>query len=307
MGKDKMGIGFIGLGIMGGPMAMNILKAGFKLQVYDCVAEKMNRLRQAGAAVSKSAAAVAADSDIVITCLPDTPDVLAVMLNDKNGVVAGVKKGALVIDCSTVDPEVAAQCSQALGAKGCSFLDAPVSGGDIGAKAGALSIMVGGEKADFDIALPVLEAMGKTITHCGANGAGYTVKLCNQILCGLHMLAAAEALSLAVAADVDPQAMLKAVSSGAAGSWMLSNMASKMVAGDFAPGFRIDYHLKDLRITHDAAHKLNVPLPATAIAETMMRIGSAMGLGDQGTQALYQVVRTLQGAASAGCGTDIGL
>jgi len=299
MTEGKIGVGFIGLGIMGGPMAANVLKAGFGLKVYDRIADRIEPLCQAGAAVADSAAAVAADSDIVITCVPDSPDVLAVVLDRENGVVLGARKDTIVIDCSTVAPQVAAKCSHALSAKGATFLDAPISGGDVGAKAGTLSIMVGGNRADYDRALPVLEAMGKTITYCGPSGAGYIVKLCNQILCGLNILAVAEALSLAASADIDPQAMLKAVSSGAAGSWMVSNMGPKMIAGDFAPGFRIDYQLKDLRLAHDAAHDLNVPLPATAIAETMMRAGSAMGLGGEGTQAVYKVIRSLQGSQSA--------
>ena len=294
MSKDEVKVGFVGLGIMGGPMAGNILKAGYRMQVYDCASEKIAPLRNAGAAVGDSAKAVAAASDIVITCVPDSPDVLTVVLDERNGVIAGVRKDTLVIDCSTVAPEVADQCSKALRTKGCFFLDAPVSGGDIGAQAGTLSIMVGGEKADFDKALPVLEAMGKTITHCGDNGAGYTVKLCNQILGALNILGVAEALSLAVSAGVDPQIMIKAVSSGASSSWMLSNMAPKMIADDFAPGFRVDYELKDLRLAHDAAHHLKVTLPAAALAETMFRAGSALGLGDEGIQAIYKVVKAWQ-------------
>lgn len=295
MTKNSINVGFVGVGIMGGPMAMNLLKAGFNLSVYNRTAAKAEPLRNDGAAVAESAAEVAANSDVVITCLPDTPDVLAVVLDNQKGVVAGVKKGAIVIDCSTVAPGTAQKCSQALNTKEATFLDAPISGGDVGAKAGTLSIMVGGEKADFDRALPVLEAMGKTITYCGASGAGYIVKICNQILTALHMLAASEALSLAVSAGVDPQAMLKAVSSGAAGSWVVSNMTSKMLAGDFAPGFFLDYQLKDLRLAHDAADALNVPLVGAALAETMFRAASAKGFGRDGSHALYKAVRALQG------------
>ena len=295
MTDNKPRVGFVGVGIMGGPMAANAMKAGYSMTVFDLAAEKTEPLGQAGAVVASSGADAAANSDIVILCVPDTPDVLAAMLDEKDGIVAGVRKGALVVDCSTVSPAAAPQCTEALAAKGAAFLDAPLSGGDVGAKAGTLSIMVGGEKADFDRALPVLQTMGKTITYCGKSGAGYTVKLCNQILCGVHLVATAEALSLATAAGVDLDAMLAAVSSGAANSWMLANVAPKMIAGDFDPGFFVDYQLKDLNLAHDAAHALSLPLPAAALAETLFRAASAEGFGRDGTQAVYKVLCRLKG------------
>ena len=199
------------------------------------------------------------------------------------------------MDHSTVAPAVARRCAEALARRGAGFLDAPVSGGDVGAKAGTLSIMVGGEKAHFERALPVLKAMGKTVTHCGPPGAGYVVKLCNQILGGLHLVAASEALSLAVSAGIDPSAMLQAVSSGAASSWALLNLAPKMVAGDDRPGFFVDYQLKDLRIAAQAAHELGVPLPGAALAEALFRAASAQGHGRDGTQSVYHVLRGLAG------------
>jgi 3-hydroxyisobutyrate dehydrogenase-like beta-hydroxyacid dehydrogenase len=236
---------------------------------------------------------VAAASDVVLICVPNSQDVLDVVLDEERGVIAGVKSGATVADHSTVAPEVARQCADALARRSAGFLDAPISGGDVGAKAGTLSIMVGGEKAHFDRALPVLEVMGKTVTYCGPSGAGYIVKLCNQILGGLHLIAAAEALSLAASAGIDLNAMLQAVSSGAAGSWMLSNLAPKMVAGNDKPGFFVDYQLKDLHLAAEAAHELGVPLPGAALAETLFRAASVAGHGRDGTQAIYHVLRTL--------------
>ncbi|MFW6066530.1 MAG: NAD(P)-dependent oxidoreductase, partial [Planctomycetota bacterium] len=223
MSDKQLHVGFIGLGIMGGPMAMNCLKAGYEMTVYNRTASKTEPLREAGGAVADSPADVAEKCDLVCSCVTASEDVLEVILDDDKGVIAGVQKGATVVDFSTVAPRVARSCGEALAEKGAGFLDAPISGGDVGARKGTLSIMVGGEKEHFDRAKPVLETMGKTITHCGPGGAGYVVKLCNQILGGLHLIAASEALTLAEQAGLDPEPMLRAVSSGAAGSWMLSN------------------------------------------------------------------------------------
>jgi len=295
MAETSLSVGFIGLGIMGAPMAVNCLKAGFPLTVYNRTAAKTKPLQEAGASVAASPAAVAEASDVVISCVSDSPDVLEVILDPDHGVLAGAQAPMVAIDCSTVSPEVATRCSRALAEKGAGFLDAPVSGGDSGAKKGTLSIMVGGKKAHFDKVLPVLEAMGKTITHCGPSGAGYTVKLCNQILCGLHLLAAAEALSLASGAGIDLATMVQAVSSGAAGSWMLTNVAPKMISGDLRPGFFVDYQLKDLHLATEAAHQSGVPLLGTPIAEAMFRAASRQGLGRCGTQALFQALTKLAG------------
>ncbi len=295
MNSPNTRLGFIGLGIMGQSMAANCIKAGFAMTVYNRTAAKAEPLRQLGAAVAASPAELAARCDIVLACVTNSADVLEVMLDPSRGVIAGAAAGTLVIDHSTVAPDVAKQCAAALADRGCAFLDAPVSGGDVGAKAGTLSIMVGGERAPFDRALPVLQAMGKTITHCGPSGSGYLVKLCNQVLGALHLVAAAEAISLAKSAGVDPAAMLAAVSGGAASSWALLNLAPKMLAGNDQPGFYVDYQLKDLHLAADAAHKLGVPLPAAALAENLFRAASAQGLGRCGTQAIYHVIRGLAG------------
>jgi len=297
MKGKKIRVGFIGLGIMGTPMAHNCIKAGYHLTVYNRTASKCKPLAEAGAAVAESPAAVAAESDVICLCVTADADVLDVVLNKQTGVIAGAKRGAIVVDHSTVSPSVARTCAAALEARAMGFLDAPISGGDVGAKAGTLSIMVGGRREDFDRALSVLEAMGKTITYCGTSGAGYTVKLCNQILGGLHLLAAAEALALAAAAGIDQQAVLQAVSSGAAGSWILSNLGPKMAAGDDKPGFFVDYQLKDLKLAEQAADELALPLPGTALATVLMRAASAQGYGKSGTQAIYHVIERLRETA----------
>jgi 3-hydroxyisobutyrate dehydrogenase len=295
MSDAKLRVGFIGLGIMGAPMARNCLAAGFPLTVYNRTGSKADPLRDAGANVADSPAAVAADADVVCSCVTASEDVLEVVLDADKGVIAGVQRGATVVDFSTVAPRVARQCADALGEKGAGFLDAPISGGDVGAREGTLSIMVGGEAEHFDRARPVLETMGRTVTHCGPSGAGYVVKLCNQILGGVHLLAAAEALALAEEAGLDPKPMLQAVSSGAAGSWMLTNLAPKMVAGDDDPGFFVDYQLKDLRLADEAADEFGVALPAAALAKAMFQAASRRGYGRCGTQAIYHVLRGLQG------------
>ncbi len=295
MSEDKLRVGFIGLGIMGAPMAMNCLKAGFPMTVYNRTGSKAEPLREAGARVADSPAAVAAEADVVCSCVTASEDVLEVVLGDDSGIIAGVGKGATVVDFSTVAPSVARTCAEALAQKGAGFMDAPISGGDVGARQGTLSIMVGGEREHFDRARPVLETMGKTITHCGPSGAGYVVKLCNQILGGLHLIAAAEALSLAREAGLEPEPMLQAVSSGAAGSWMLKNLAPKMVAGDDKPGFFVDYQLKDLRLADEAADEFGVSLPAASLAKALFQAASRGGYGRCGTQAIYHVLRKLQG------------
>lgn len=293
MATKDLRIGFIGLGIMGAPMARNAMDAGYAMTVYNRTAEKTKPLAEAGAEVADSPAAVAEASDVSFSCVSDTPDVLEVVLDEARGVVAGAREGLIHVDCSTVAPSAGRACHEALAAAGAGFIDAPISGGDVGARQGTLSIMCGGEREHFDRVRPVLETMGRTITYCGAPGAGYLVKLCNQILGALHLVAAAEALALAKASGVDLKAMLEAVSSGAAGSWMLEHLAPKMVAGDDKPGFFVDYQLKDLHLAHEAAHDSGVPLPGAALAETLFRAASAQGHGRDGTQALLHVIEKL--------------
>jgi len=287
-------IGFIGLGIMGQGMAHNLLKAGFSLTVWNRTAAKIEPLLAAGAQAGQHPADVAAQSDIIVICVSDTPDVERV-IEGENGVLQGVKAGSLVIDCSTISPIVTRKLAGKLAEAGAAMLDAPVSGGSEGAARGTLSIMVGGEAKDFERALPVFEAMGKKITHVGPVGAGQTVKLVNQILVVGHALAMCEALLFAQAGEVDLAKTLEAVSAGAAGSWMLSNRGPQILQRDWRPGFTIDLQQKDIRLVLDAADELGVPLPSTALIFQFYRTLQAQGLGSEGNHALVKALEHLAG------------
>jgi 3-hydroxyisobutyrate dehydrogenase len=287
-------IGYIGLGIMGRGMAHNLLKAGFPLTVWNRTASRMDDLVAAGAAAAKSPADVAASSDLIITCVSDTPDVEAVLLAE-NGVIHGAKSGALVIDMSTISPQATVAIAGRLAEKGIRMLDAPVSGGSEGAARGTLSIMVGGDAADVERAMPAFQAMGKTITHVGEQGAGQTVKLVNQILVVGNMLAAAEALLFAQAGGVDLEKALAAVVGGAAGSWMLANRGPQVLKRDWRPGFTIDLQQKDVRLVLSAADQLGVPLPGTALIFQLYRTLQAQGLGAEGNHALVKALEHLAG------------
>lgn len=285
-------VGFIGLGIMGAPMAANLLKAGFAVTVWNRSPSRTQPLLEAGAEGADSPAEVAAASEVTLSCVTNSGDVEEVALGP-GGVIEGARPGSVCIDCSTIAPATARKVAEALGRREVAMLDAPVSGGDIGARAGTLAIMVGGEAAVFERCLPVFEAMGKTIVHVGPNGAGQVVKLCNQVAGGLNLLAAAEAIGLARRAGVDPEKMLQVVSAGAAGSWMLSNLAPRAVRGDFAPGFMVDLMQKDLRLVLDEAHETHTPLPGTALVSQLFQGIQAEGRGTEGTQALVDVIAKL--------------
>lgn len=285
-------VGFVGLGIMGAPMAANLLKAGFSLTVWNRTPSRMEPLLARGASAADSPAAVAAASDVTLTCVTNSPDVEVVALGP-GGIAEGAAPGHTYIDCSTISPETARNVAGALHERGIAMLDAPVSGGDVGARAGTLAIMVGGEAAVFDACLPVLQAMGKTIVHVGPSGAGQAVKLCNQVAGGLNLLAMAEAIALARAAGVDPARMLEVVSAGAAGSWMLSNLAPRAVSGDFAPGFMVDLMQKDLRLVLDEAARSHTPLPGSALVNQLFQVLQAQGRGADGTQAIVDAVAWL--------------
>lgn len=287
-------VGFVGLGIMGQGMAHNLLKAGFPLTVWNRTASKMDPLVAAGAKAGRDPADVAAQSDMVVVCVSDTPDVEAVILGE-HGIVQGAKAGRLVIDCSTISPIVTRTLAAALAKKGVAMLDAPVSGGSEGAAKGTLSIMVGGEAADFERAQPVLQAIGKKITLVGPIGAGQTVKLVNQILVVGNCLAMSEALLFAQAGGVDLAKTLEAVSAGAAGSWMLSNRGPQILQRDWRPGFTIDLQQKDVRLVLDAADALGVPLPGTALIFQLYRTLQAQGLGSEGNHALVKALEHLAG------------
>ncbi len=286
---EKPRIGFIGLGIMGRPMCANLLKAGYQLTVWNRSQPGIDEVVGYGAQAGESPAAVAAASDVIITIVTDSPDVEAVVLGP-NGVLEGARAGAIVIDMSTISPAVTRKVAAALAQKGVDMLDAPVSGGDVGAKAGTLSIMVGGQEEVFQRCLPVFQAMGKNIVHIGDHGAGQTCKLCNQVAVALNMLAGCEAIMLAAKSGVDPKKVLDAISAGAAGSWMLSNLAPRIVNGDYAPGFMIKLAQKDLRLVLEAAGQIDLPLPGTALMHQVWKAVEAEGGGDLGTQAAIKAL-----------------
>lgn len=292
-------IGFIGLGIMGRGMAANLLRVGFAVTVWNRTAERMATLQEMGAAAGQNPADVAARSDIIITCVSDTPDVQAVVLGEA-GVVHGAQPGALLIDCSTISPQATKEMAAQLAERGAHWLDAPVSGGSEGAANGTLSIMVGGEAAQFARALPVLQAMGRTVTHVGPTGAGQMVKLVNQILVVVTMLGVGEALLFAEAGGLDLGKTLTAVAGGAAGSWSLSNRGPQMIARDWRPGFTIDLQQKDLRLVLEAADQLGMPLLGTSLVFQLYRTLQQQGLGSEGNHAIVKALEHLAGFAIQG-------
>ena len=287
-------IGFIGLGVMGKPMAFNLLNAGYKLTVWNRTKSKMEDLLAAGASGAKSPKEVAEKSDAVITMVTDSSDVEEVTLGPE-GVVHGVHSGLVIIDMSSISPTVTQKIANKLGANGAKVLDAPVSGGEIGAKQATLSIMVGGAKETFDECLPILQVLGKRITHMGSNGMGQTTKLCNQVICALNIQAVCEGLMLGAKAGLDLKKLLEVVTAGAAGSWMLSNLGPKIVERDMRPGFKIKHQQKDLKTVLSFASELGLPLPATALVQQMFRAVEAEGLGEQGTQAAIVAMEKLAG------------
>ncbi len=294
-------VGFIGLGIMGRGMARNLLQAGFPLRVWNRTASRMDELVSAGAAAGASPADVAAHSDIVISCVSDTPDVEAVLLG-ADGVIAGAQPGMLVIDMSTISPQATETIAEQLAAKGIAMLDAPVSGGSEGATRGTLSIMVGGSDDQVARAMPLFEAMGKTITHVGGTGSGQTVKLVNQILVVGNALAMSEALLFAQAGGVDLHKAFDAVSQGAGSSWMFSNRGPQILARDWRPGFTVDLQQKDLRLVLAAADQLGAPLLGTSLVFNLYRTLQSRGLGGDGNHALIKALEQLAGFEVSGSG-----
>jgi 3-hydroxyisobutyrate dehydrogenase len=263
---SKISVGFIGLGIMGRPMAGHILKAGFPLTVFNRTRSKTAELAAAGAAVADTPAALAARSDVIITMVSDSPDVEAVIVGPA-GVIEGIRPGAVVVDMSTIAPETERRIAARLADRGARLVDAPVSGGDVGARNAALAIMAGGDPEALERARPILAVLGKTITHCGPVGAGQVAKLCNQILVGVTLTGVCEALLFARRNGLDPAVMIRAIEGGAAQSWQLQNLGPRIVARDFAPGFMIDLIQKDLRLVFGAAGPVAAALPATSLNE----------------------------------------
>jgi 2-hydroxy-3-oxopropionate reductase len=265
-----MKIGFIGLGIMGKPMSKNLLKAGYELVVFDINKEAVAEVVAAGAAEGQSAKDVAAQCECIITMLPNSPHVKAVILGE-NGVLEGVKEGSIVIDMSSIAPLVSKEVSAKLAEKGVEMLDAPVSGGEPKAIDGTLSIMVGGKKEVFEKCKTILEKMGTSVVLCGEIGAGNTTKLANQIIVALNIAAMSEALVLGTKAGVDPEAIYNAIRGGLAGSTVLDAKAPMVMDGNFKPGFRIELHIKDLMNALETAHEVGVPVPLTSQVMEIMQ------------------------------------
>ena len=279
---------------MGGGMSANLLRAGFDVTVWNRTPGRITPLAQAGAAVADSPVAVAQTSTIIVICVSDTPDVEEVILG-KDGLIHGIRPGSLVIDCSTISPNATNEIAARLQDVGAYMLDAPVSGGSEGAAKGTLSIMVGGDAAQVERAMPVLQAMGKTITHVGGQGSGQMAKLVNQILVVVTMQAVGEALLLAQAGGLDLEQTLAAVGGGAAGSWMLNNRGPQVIRRDWRPGFTVDLQQKDLRLVLEAADQLGIPLPATAQVFQYYRALQQLGLGGEGNHALVKALERLAG------------
>lgn len=285
----KETIGFIGLGIMGRPMAKNLLNAGYDLVVHDINREPVKELVGLGGKEAFSPKEVAAQSDVIITMLPDSPDVELVALGT-DGIMEGIGPGNIYVDMSTISPTVAVKTAEAGAKKGVKVLDAPVSGGDVGAQMGTLSIMVGGDEEAFNEVLPIFEVLGKNIVLCGGNGAGQTVKACNQIQVALNFIGMAEALVLGAKAGVDPAIVLKVLSGGYAQSRVMDVRGPRIIKGDFEPGFRSRFHYKDLNIIRETARAFECCLPGSALAHELFSAMQANDWGDLDHSAVIKVI-----------------
>ncbi len=287
-------IGFIGLGIMGKPMSRNLLKAGHSLVVYDVVPQSVDEIVAAGAARGASSRDVASRAEILITMLPDGPDVEAAVLGP-DGVLEGARAGTVLIDMSSVSPLVSQKVGAACAAKGIEFLDAPVSGGEPKAVDGTLAIMVGGKPEAFERMAPVLQAMGSSVTLTGPVGAGNVTKLANQIMVACNIAAMGEALTLATRAGLDPEVVFNAVKGGLAGSTVLNAKAPMVIARNFKPGFRIRLHQKDLRNALLAAESMKVSLPFTSLVQQMLMALMNDGKGDLDHSAIVTFIEEMAG------------
>jgi 2-hydroxy-3-oxopropionate reductase len=282
-------IGFIGLGIMGGPMARNLIDAGYEVVLYNRTKEKAEEIASGGATVADSPRDVAESSDVILSMLSDSPQVEEVVAGE-DGVLEGIKEGALLVDMSTISPVVTRELEEKIKERGASMLDAPVSGGDVGAQQGTLSIMVGGGEEDFERARPLFEVLGDTMTHVGPIGAGQTAKAANQIVVALTIEAISEALVLGSKAGVAPDKILEALSGGLAGSNVMEAKKEKFLSHDFDPGFKVELHHKDLGIALAAGREYGVSLPVTAIVDQMLEALKAKGRGDRDHSAILTFV-----------------
>jgi 3-hydroxyisobutyrate dehydrogenase len=284
---QKKTIGFIGTGVMGKSMVRNLMKAGFELNVYTRTKEKAADLLEEGASWQESVAELAKESDIIITIVGYPTDVEEVYFGE-NGILANAKPGSYVIDMTTSSPELAAEIFEKAKEADIHAYDAPVSGGDVGARNAALTIMVGGEKDNFEGILPALEAMGKNIVLQGSAGAGQHTKMCNQIAIASGMMGVCEAIFYAEKAGLDPKTVLQSIEAGAAGSWSLSNLGTRMIDGNFEPGFYVKHFIKDMKIAIESAESMGVPVPGLKLAKELYDQLSQSGGENKGTQALYQ-------------------
>jgi 2-hydroxy-3-oxopropionate reductase len=289
-----MNVGFIGLGLMGRPMALNLIRAGHSLRVWARRAEAMQPLLDAGAVAGTSAADVAANVDVVITIVGDAPDVERVALGP-DGIADGARPGLIHIDMSTISPEVTQSIAARLAERGVTMLDAPVSGGEPGAINAALTIMVGGEPGAFECVKPLFEVMGKTISHIGGNGAGQVAKACNQIVTGVGVAAVAEALNFARKSGVDAGAVREVLMGGFAASRILDVHGGRMVKRDFQPGFKSWMHQKDMRIVLEEAHRLGLQLPTAAAAAQLYNAMVGSGLGEEDSVAMLKLFERMSG------------
>lgn len=291
-------VGWIGTGVMGSSMCRHLLAAGYSVAVYNRSQAKAKSLLDAGAIWKQSPAEVAASADVVLSIVGFPADVREVILGE-TGVLAGASPGGLIVDMTTSQPSLAGEIALAAAAKGCGAVDAPVSGGDIGARGAALSIMVGGTEENFRRLLPLLSLMGRTIEYQGPPGSGQHTKMVNQILIATGMIGVCEALLYGFKAGLDLNVVLKSVSAGAAGSWSLSNMAPRLLQGDYDPGFFVEHFIKDMGIALEEAKRMELALPGLALAQQLYLATLAAGHGRSGTQALLLALAKLSNVSWA--------
>lgn len=290
MNNELHKVAFIGTGVMGSSMAGHLLDRGFEVCVFTRSREKAEVLVERGAVWKASAGEASRDADVVITMVGYPKDVEQVYLGE-NGILANAHEGAYLIDMTTSTPTLAKEIYHQAKERNIHSLDAPVSGGDIGAREGRLTVMVGGDKEAFDACLPIFQSFGANIIHQGDAGAGQHTKMCNQIAIATNMIGVCEALAYAEAAGLDPESVLQSISSGAAGSWSLSNLAPRIIAGNYEPGFFVKHFIKDMEIALDEAERMGLDVPGLALAREMYVKLSSLGEADSGTQALYKLFR----------------
>ena len=295
MSNNLPKVAWIGLGIMGSPMSENLIKAGYSVTGYTLEQDKIDRLVAAGGTGASSIADAVADADVVITMVPASPQVEAIAYGP-DGILENAKRGALLVDMSSITPQTSVDLAKNAAEKGVRVMDAPVSGGEAGAVEAVLSIMVGGEQADFDAAKPLLEALGKTIVLCGPHGSGQTVKAANQLIVAVNIQACAEAVVFLEKSGVDLTAALDVLNGGLAGSTVLTRKKDNFLKRDFAPGFRIDLHHKDMGIVTDAARNVGAALPVGAVVAQLVASLRAQGDGGLDHSALLRSVERLSGS-----------